>query len=64
MKFPTHYLRPAEGQVLKNDAPWLVYGWQTSDGKFTAVDGRKYPAELASPIGGPPAGEDGAAVEP
>ena len=43
---------------LKNSAPWLVYGWRTSDGKFTAVDGRKYPAELAEPIGFPPA-EDG-----
>lgn len=50
MRFPTHYIRFPEGQVLKNGAPWLVYGWQTADGKFTATDGRKYPAELAVPI--------------
>lgn len=50
MQFPTHYIRPAEGLVLKNGAPWLVYGWLTRDGMFTAVDGRKYPADLAVPI--------------
>ncbi len=61
MNFPTHYLRPGEGQVLKNTAPWLVYGWQTRDGMFTALDGRKYPAELAVPIGSP-IDDDGAAV--
>ena len=60
MKFPTHYIRPAEGQVLKSGAPWLVYGWQTADGKFTATDGRKYPAEMAVPINplGDPPGSD------
>lgn len=58
MQFPTHYIRPAEGLVLKSGAPWLVYGWLTPDGMFTAVDGRKYPADLAVPIdsvGGPAA---------
>jgi len=61
MKFPTHYLRPAETQGLENSTPWLVYGWQTHDGMFTAIDGRKYPAELAVPIGASPTG--GAAVD-
>lgn len=50
MQFPTHYIRPAEGLVLKNGAPWLVYGWLTQDGMFTALDGRKFPADLAVPI--------------
>lgn len=48
--FPTHYIRPADGAVLKRSTPWLVYGWLTQDGMFTAIDGRKYPAELALPI--------------
>lgn len=48
--FPTHYIRPAEGLVLKNAAPWLVYGVLTRDGMFTAIDGRKYPAGMAVPI--------------
>lgn len=57
MKLPTHYIIPAEGQVLKNGAPWLVYGWQAEDGTFSAIDGRKYPAGMALPIN-PPARED------
>lgn len=62
MQFPTHYIRPTEGLVLKNGAPWLVYGWLTQDGLFTALDGRKYPADLAVPIdqlGGPSASGTG-----
>ena len=48
--FPTHYIRPAEGLVLKTGAaPWLVYGVLTKDGMFTAIDGRKYPAGMAVP---------------
>jgi len=50
---PTHYLRPAEGQVLKSDVPWLVYGRLTDDGLFTAIDGRKYSADTAVPIDQP-----------
>lgn len=50
MKFPTHYIRPVEGRVLKSGSPWLVYGWLTEDEKFTAIDGRKYPADMALPI--------------
>lgn len=53
MKFPTHYIVPPEGQVLKNGAPWLVYGWQAEDGTFDAIDGRKYPAGMALPINPP-----------
>lgn len=48
--FPTHYIRPADGLVLKTGAPWLVYGVLTRDGMFTAIDGRKYPADMAVPI--------------
>lgn len=48
---PTHYLRPAEEQALERGAPWLVYGRLTHDGLFTAIDGRKYPADSAVPIG-------------
>ena len=47
---PTHYLRPAEGRVLKSGVPWLVYGRLTRDGLFTAIDGRKYPADRAVAI--------------
>jgi hypothetical protein len=50
MKFPTHYIPFAEGLVFKNGAPWLVYGWLTTDGGFVSVDGRWYPAEVAVPI--------------
>jgi hypothetical protein len=48
--FPTHYIRPVEGLVLKNGVPWLVYGVLTKDGMFTAIDGRKYPGNMAVPI--------------
>lgn len=50
MKFPTHYIVPAEGRVLKNGAFWLVYGWLTKDDVFTTIDGRRYPAYMAVPI--------------
>ena len=50
MKFPTHYIPSAEGRVFKNGAPWLVYGWLTRDDGFVALDGRRYPADLAVPI--------------
>lgn len=50
MKFPTHFIRPEAGLVLKNGAPWLVYGWLAADGSFIALDGRKYPGDGASPI--------------
>lgn len=47
---PTHYLRPAVGLLPKSGAPWLVYGRLTHDGLFTALDGRKYPADRAVAI--------------
>jgi len=45
---PTHYIRPVG--VNNNGIRWLVYGWQTPDGKFTSIGGRKYPADMAVPI--------------
>jgi len=53
VKLPTHYLRLAEGQALNQGTPWLVYGSLTRDETFTAIDGRKYPASMAVPIGQP-----------
>ena len=50
MKSPTHYIPSAEGLVFKNGAPWLLYGWLTGDDAFVALDGRRYPADMAVPI--------------
>ncbi|WP_324778573.1 hypothetical protein [Thiobacillus sedimenti] len=50
MKSPTHYIAFSGGQVLKSNAPWLVYGWLAPDGAFVALDGRKFPGDLAVPI--------------
>jgi hypothetical protein len=60
MKLPTHYIPSAGGLVFKNGTPWLVYGWLTKDDGFVAVDGRRYPADMAVPINprdGSPRGE-------
>jgi hypothetical protein len=38
------------GLLPKSGAPWLVYGRLTHDGLFTALDGRKYPADRAVAI--------------
>lgn len=48
--FPTHYIRPGQGRVFADATPWLVYGWLTKDGMFTAIDGSKHPAGMAVPI--------------
>lgn len=50
---PTHYIRPGEGLVFANGTPWLVYGWLTTDGMFTAIDRSKHPASMAVPINEP-----------
>ena len=47
MKFPTHYIPSAP---LKIRVPWLLYGWLIGDDTFVAVDGRRYPADMAVPI--------------
>lgn len=48
MKSPTHFIPPG---ALKPRVPWLVYGWLSADDAFfVAMDGRRYPADLAVPI--------------
>lgn len=48
MKSPTHYIPSG---ALKSRVPWLVYGWlSTDDACFVALDGRRYPADMAVPI--------------